>query len=422
MTPSFVLFISVCAACAFLLAFVVIYPWITGSRSNDNRLMRINVDSFYERLDELEQDKQKGVIDDNFYQTQVISLKRQLLAAQNQTPMVLPSSIKSRLIVLVWIPVLCAVFYVVGADRTAIFTLWQAQDKLYQVADDLLTAKIDTPPTWATADSAALISAMQTNVHHHAYDPYRWLRLSELFMSLQATPQALESLSRAYRLASDDEEIAGMYAQVSFFANDGKLDNNAYKIVNQMLANNPRHEGAMMLLAMDKTKAGDFEQAKFWVNQLRNQIATKSGDRRAALASLDEMLVNIDQKAAALQASQVAVHVAVDKALLPKITSDDVLFVSISDVAGGAPYAVQRSSVSVLKDGQALIKLNDSHAMLPERTLSAAQKANITLVATAKISHTGNAISQSGDLVAQAVALDESRNQEIKVVIGQVVR
>lgn len=422
MTPSFVLFISVCAACAFLLAFVVIYPWITGSRSNDNRLMRINVDSFYERLDELEQDKQKGVIDDNFYQTQVISLKRQLLAAQNQTPMVLPSSIKSRLIVLVWIPVLCAVFYVVGADRTAIFTLWQAQDKLYQVADDLLTAKIDTPPTWATADSAALISAMQTNVHHHAYDPYRWLRLSELFMSLQATPQALESLSRAYRLASDDEEIAGMYAQVSFFANDGKLDNNAYKIVNQMLANNPRHEGAMMLLAMDKTKAGDFEQAKFWVNQLRNQIATKSGDRHAALASLDEMLVNIDQKAAALQASQVAVHVAVDKALLPKITSDDVLFVSISDVAGGAPYAVQRSSVSVLKDGQALIKLNDSHAMLPERTLSAAQKANITLVATAKISHTGNAISQSGDLVAQAVALDESRNQEIKVVIGQVVR
>lgn len=422
MTPSFVLFISVCAACAFLLAFVVIYPWITGSRSNDNRLMRINVDSFYERLDELEQDKQKGVIDDNFYQTQVISLKRQLLAAQNQTPMVLPSSIKSRLIVLVWIPVLCAVFYVVGADRTAIFTLWQAQDKLYQVADDLLTAKIDTPPTWATADSAALISAMQTNVHHHAYDPYRWLRLSELFMSLQATPQALESLSRAYRLASDDEEIAGTYAQVSFFANDGKLDNNAYKIVNQMLANNPRHEGAMMLLAMDKTKAGDFEQAKFWVNQLRNQIATKSGDRRAALASLDEMLVNIDQKAAALQASQVAVHVAVNKALLPKITSDDVLFVSISDVAGGAPYAVQRSSVSVLKDGQALIKLNDSHAMLPERTLSAAQKANITLVATAKISHTGNAISQSGDLVAQAVALDESRNQEIKVVIGQVVR
>lgn len=418
MTQSLVLFISMCAACAFLTAFVVIYPWITGSKASDNRLMMVNVDSFYERLDELEQDKNAGVIDDEFYQGQVLSLKRQLLAAQSQTPMVSPSSIKSRLIVLIWVPLLCALFYGLGGDRTPVFKLWHAQDSVGQVADDLLTAKIDVPPEWATADSAALISAMQTNVHYHAYDAYRWLRLSELFMSLQATPQALEALARAYRLAPDDDQIAGTYAQVSFFANDGVLDDNAKKIVAKMLTNNPNHEGALMLMAMGETKAGNYEQARQWASRLRSQIAAKSGDRRAALASLDEMLLTIDQKAAAEQATQVAVRVAVDKALLPSVASGDTLFVNISDVAGGPPYAVVRSPVSVLQDGQATITLSDANAMLPDRNLSAAKQANVSLIVNAKISRSGNAIRQSGDLIATDVALT---TQDVSVVIGQVV-
>lgn len=419
MSQSLLLFVSVSACLAFCLAWVVIYPWVKGSKANDNRLMAVNVESFYERLAELEVDKEKGVIDENFYQNQVVELKRQLLAAQTATPMVAPASIKSRLIVLVWIPILGAMVYLLAGDRTPVFTLWHAQDTVGQVADELLTAKIDTPPEWATEDSTALISAMQTNVHHNAFDAMRWMRLSELFMSLKATPQALEALARAYRLEPDNQEIAATYAQISFFANDGKLDSTTRTVLAKMLNDNPNHEGAMMLLAMGETRAGNFEVAQNWVAKLRTSIAVKSGDHSEALASLDKLTASISEQAQKA-ADGVVLEISLEPSLLAQVGETDVIFASISDIKGGAPYAVQKLPISELKDGTLNVSLSNLNAMMPERTLEAARKDGVSLVATARISKSGNAISGSGDLSANPVPITTT-TKSVAVVINQIV-
>lgn len=408
MTPSLMLFISVCAAVSILLAWVVIVPWLKGSSSDDNRLMMVNVDTFYERLDELESDKQAGVLSQEFYDSQVIELKRQLLAAQSITPTYLPASKKSRMIVLVWIPLLFGMLYLIGADRTSVFTLWKAQDAVGQVADDLLTGKIDTPPEWATTDSAALISAMQTNVHRHAYDPNRWMRLSELFLSLEATPQALESLARAYRLDPNNDEIAITYAQISFFANEGSLNEVSRQILVDILGKNPNHEGAMMLMAMGETRAGNFDKAQAWAYRLRSNIAAKPGDHSRALTSLDEMIATIDSQAKKAQ-NGVQFAITVADNLLPQIKATDVVFVTITDKAGGAPYAVKKLPISELKDGKLTVLLSDADAMMPSRTLSVARKDKIELVANARISHSGGAVRESGDFIGNPVVLGDQK-------------
>lgn len=419
MTQSLILFLSLCAACAFLVAFIVIYPWMTGSKSDDNRLMSVNVQTFYERLAELDSDKAAGVIDETFYDAQVLSLKRQLLAAQTATPMVLPASIKSRFIVLLWVPILAGMAYFLVGDRTAVFKLWQAQDTVGQVADDLLTGKIDVPPQWAIEDSSALISAMQTNVHHNAHDPNRWMRLSELFMSLQAPPQVLEALARAYRLNPNDEGIAATYAQVSFFANEGRLDETARSVVTQILTNNPNHEGALMLMAMGDTRAGNYAAAKAWTARLRTLIAAKSGDHSAALTSLDELAATIDAQAQKA-AMGVTVNVRVDSSLLPKIQDTDVLFVAITEAAGGPPYAVKRIPVSQIKEGTVQLNLSSLDAMMPERTLQVARDNRAQLIVTARISKSGNAMSQSQDLSANPVPLAQTA-QSADLFINQIV-
>lgn len=419
MTPSLMLFFSLCAAVCFLLAWVVILPWTKVNAPNDNRLMQVNVDNFHARLAELEEDKMAGLIDETMYQAQVIDLQRQLLAAQTIYDAYPPTSLKSRLIVLLWIPLLAGLAYLVSGDRTPVFLLWQAQDSLGQVADELMTGKIDTPPAWATADSSALISAMQINVHRHANDADRWMRLSELFLSLDAKPQALEALARAYRLDVDNDEIASTYAQISFFANDGRLDNNARQVLTNLLANNPKHEGAQMLMAMGEARAGNYEQALAWVARLRSAIAAKSGNHSSALGSLDEMRATIESQAQKA-ALGVAVTVVIAPNLLPKVDANDVLFVSISDSQGGAPYAVQRLAVTAIKEGQVVLNLSDANAMLPERTLQVARQNNVSLVVSARISKTGNAISQSGDLSANPVVLASTANQA-EILINQVV-
>lgn len=419
MTPTLLLFLSVCVLICIVLAMVVVYPWLKGYRASDNRLMAINVAVFHDRLAELEEDKKAGLIDELTYTTQQTELKRQLISAQTTADAHQAVGVKSRLIVIVWILLLASLAYLTISDRTSVFKLWLAQDTVGQVADDLLTGKIDTPPKWATADSSALISAMQTNVHHHAYDPQRWLRLSELFMALDAKPQALEALSRAYRLDSANEEIALTYAQTSFFINNGVLDTQAKNALLGILAVSPDHEGVQMMMAMTEMKAGNFNNAKAWVERLRSSIAKKSGDRSEALTSLDELTAKINEQEAKAQAG-VHIAVSVSDPLLPQIGDTDVVFISITGKDGKAPYAVKRLPVSEIKNGTLTVSLSDLDAMMPSRTLSLGRSENDTLMVNARISRTGNAISESGDLSASPFVLSKTANQA-QLTISQIV-
>ena len=417
------LFIALGLLFALLLALIVVVPWLRAPRAQsnpiDNQLLDINVAVFRERLAELQSDKDNGTIDDSHYQNQKLELERQLLDAQRQVaPMVRPSR-KSLLIVAVWVPVLAAMAYLLIGNRTPVFELWQAEDKVGQVADDLLTGKIDQPPAWAIEDSRQLITAMQTNVHHHAHDPNRWMRLSELFLSLEATDSALEALSRAYRLSPDNEEIATTYAQISFFANDGQLDANSRRVLQDVLGKNPQHEGAQMLMAMGEARGNNFDQAQGWIKRLRDSISAKSGDHSKALASLDELSANVS--AQKQQASEgIEVTVSVNSSLLPLVKGDDVLFIAIRDVKGGPPFAAKRLPISVIKQGQANISLSDLDAMMPERTIQSARNDKTQLAVVARISHSGNAEAESGDLSANPVVISADQNQ-VNIEINQQV-
>ncbi len=417
------LFIALSLLIALLLAVIVIIPWLRPKRAQfqpvDNQLLDINVAVFRERLAELQVDKDSGTIDDSHYQNQKLELERQLLDAQRQVaPMVTPG-IKSRLIVTIWVPVLAAMAYLLVSDRTPVFELWAAEDKVGQVADDLLTGKIDQPPAWAIEDGRQLITAMQTNVYRHADDPNRWMRLSELFLSIEVTDSAIEALSRAYRLSPDNEEIATTYAQISFFANNGQLDSNSRRVLQDVLAKNPQHEGAQMIMAMGEARASNFAQAQGWIQRLRDSISAKPGDHTQALASLDELSANVS--AQKQQASEgINVTVTINASLLPLVKGDDVLFVAIRDVKGGPPYAAKRLPISVIKQGEASVSLSDLDAMMPTRTIQSARAEKVQLAVVARVSHSGNAVAESGDLSGNPMVISADQTQ-VNIEINQQV-
>ncbi len=418
MTPTMMLFFSLCAVLSVLMALVVIYPWMRPKKAIDNQLMAVNVKVFGERITELEDDLAAGTIDDAHYQAQSLELKRQLLDAQTHVESHQSVGMKSRLIIIIWIPVLVAIAYLTNKDRTPVFELWQAQAKVGQVADDLLTAKIDVPPEWATKEPLQLITAMQTNVHHNAHDPNRWMRLSELFMMLEAKPQALEALSRAHRLAPEDDAIAIAYAQTSFFNNNGQLDASARKVVREVLERDGNHEGAIMLMAMGETAAANYPMAKAWVAKLRSSIASRPGDNSSTLATLDHLSENITQKESAA-AHGVDVKVTVDAALLSRLQASDTLFISISAESGGAPYAVKRLSAAEISSGELSVSLSDNDAMMPGHTLSSARAEGATLMVNARISHSGAAMPESGDLAANPAVL--GKQSQVVLNISQVL-
>ncbi|WP_201596634.1 c-type cytochrome biogenesis protein CcmI [Psychrobacter fulvigenes] len=421
---TFGLFIALSLLIALILAVIVIAPWMRAARLKaspvDNQLLDINVAVFRERLAELKTDKDTGTIDEAHYQNQKLELERQLLDVQRQVATMVPPSFKNRMMVFVWVPLLAALAYMLIGDRQPVFEFWEAEDKVGQVADDLLTGKIDQPPEWAIGeDGRQLITAMQANVHRHADDPNRWMRLSELFLSLEATDSALEALSRAYRLSPDNEEIATTYAQISFFANNGQLDADGRRVLEEVLRNNPQHEGAQMLMAMGEARASNFDQAESWIQRLRESIAAKPGDHTQALASLDELSANvIAQQAQA--AEGVNVTITINASLLPLVQGDDVLFVAIRDVNGGAPYAAKRLPISVIRQGEANVSLSDLDAMMPERTIQSARAEKTQLAVIARISRSGNAGAESGDLSGNPVVIGSDQT-EVNVQINQQI-
>ena len=174
-----------------------------------------------------------------------------------------------------------------------------------------------------------------------------------------------------------------------------------------------------MLMAMGEARGSNFVEAQGWIKRLRESIAAKPGDHTQALGSLDELSANVT--AQEQQASQgIEVTVSIDAALLPLVKADDVLFVAIRDVKGGPPYAAKRLPISIIKQGEATISLSDLDAMMPERTLKSARDEKVQLAVIARISHSGTATAESGDLSGNPVVVSAEQNQ-VNVDINQQV-
>lgn len=416
---TFGLFFILCLLVAILLALVILMPWLRSKKVRviDNKLMNLSIDVYKSRLRELAVDKAAGTINESHYQAQKTELERQLLDAEQPDILMQQPSLQSKWAIIIGGPILAGLAYTFISDRTSVYELWQAQDSVGQVADDLLTGKINEPPEWAMEDMAALFSAMQTNVHHNAHDAGRWMRLSNIFLSFEATESGLEALSRAYRLTPNNEEVAIAYAQMSFFIEEGVLDPNTRRVLADILKANPQQEEALMLMVMGEARVGNYEQAKAWIDKMHLVIEQKPGNHANELADLDNLTANMNRQQG--QAAQnVEVSVTINPSLLPLVKADDVLFVAIRAAAGGPPYAAKRIPISSLKQGVITTSLGNLDAMMPDRTLQSARAAHEQLVVTARISHSGNATSQTGDLSANPIVLEET---QVNIEINQQV-
>lgn len=415
-----ILFVSLAIGFVITIAVIVLIPWLKKPASTaDNQLLTLNIDVFKQRLAELDNDYQEQVIDKSTYDSQKLALERQLLEiGENQDTHTFQPNRKSNLIFLIWIPFLTVMAYLIISDRTAIFKLWQAQDTVGKVADDLLTGKIDAPPEWATQDTQGLMLSLQTNVYQNATDPMRWYRLSEIFLAVQAPEQAIEALSRANRLNPDDEKIALTYAQTSFFAQGGVMDSKIRQVVEHILAKNPKHQGAQMLMAMGEMRDGNYVQARKWVNEIKTEIQSRSGDHSQALNSLAELEKTIDDKEQqSKQTIQISVNITPET--LGRVKKGDTLFVSIRPLSGGMPVAVKKLSAdSLTKDGM-IIDINDNDSIMPTQKLSEAISKGNPLVAIARISSSGDATAQTGDLTSNPAPLAE-KGKQTAVMIDRV--
>lgn len=113
-------------------------------------------------------------------------------------------------------------------------------------------------------------------------------------------------------------------------------------------------------------------------------------------------------------AASIKVSVSLSKAVAAKAAPNDVVFVFARAAQGPRmPLAIARMQV---KDLPTTVVLDDNHSMSPEMKLSTAPE----VVVVARVSKSGNAVPQAGDLEGVSGAMKPG-NQAIALSIANVV-
>jgi len=293
----------------------------------------------------------------------------------------------------------------------------------YQAISHSAEMAID-PDTLKLAEVNKMVAGLAEKMKANPDDAQGWLMLGRSYKFQQEYPKAVDAFANAYRLLGDQAEVMLLYADAIAYANDKNLAGKPTELVFKALALEPDNMNALWLGGMAKAQQGDPVTAiKLWKKLTAllppgSDAQKEINDLLAKIESESPQAVAQPEATQSANVSDVAIEVQVSLAPeLQKSTSPgDTVFVYAQALSGPKmPLAIVRKQVS---DLPLTVSLNDAMAMMPNMKLS--NFANVKLLA--RISKSGNAMSQPGDLIGviDQVALADKKNHTI--VINEAVK
>jgi len=289
------------------------------------------------------------------------------------------------------------------------------------------------------------IATLVQRLKDHPEDVEGWGLLGRAYTALGRPAEALDALKHAHAIAPDNAALTVEYAQaLAVAAPTHRIDGEARELLDGVIKTEPDNQRALWLLGISDYQANRFDAAiARWnallpllpadsdvVASVKKQIAEAEARRDGKappepLVTTAESGGETDAPAAAsasapapadaAKAAHLTVNVALDPKLKERLDADATLFVFARAASGPPmPLAIQR-----LKAGQLpiTVALDDSMGMLPTMKLSMFPQ----VIVGARVSKSGNALPQSGDLQTLSAPLDVHRSAAIELKIDSVV-
>ncbi|HEY0180502.1 MAG TPA: c-type cytochrome biogenesis protein CcmI [Dokdonella sp.] len=283
------------------------------------------------------------------------------------------------------------------------------------------------------------IAGLAARLAEHPDDVEGWALLGRAYAATNRPDEALDALRHAHSLAPDNAALTVTYAQaIAAAAPDHRIGGEARALLEQVLKTDPANQRALWLLGVGDYQDGRYDAAiARWktllpllsanadvAESVRKQIADAEA-RRDGKAPPENEPATADASDAAspppattaadANAPKLTVAVALDAKLADRLDPAATLFV-FARAANGPPMplAIRRMKASELP---ATVTLDDSLGMMPTMKLSMFPQ----VVVGARVSKSGNAMPQSGDLQTLSAPLDVHRREPIALTIDQVV-
>lgn len=120
----------------------------------------------------------------------------------------------------------------------------------------------ETPAEFANA-----LAALEKHLQEQPEDARGWLLLGRAYRAEQRYAEAAHAFGEVYRRAGQPAEIAADYGEARIAAGDGRVDDEALRLMRQALAADARDARARFYLALAKAQTGDIAGAlQGWVD------------------------------------------------------------------------------------------------------------------------------------------------------------
>ena len=339
------------------LSFLLI-PVLRGRRAQrEEDRTALNVALYQERVAELQQQREEGVLTPEQFETGRAEAARELLA---DTEGVAPGRVSS---LGKAIPLLAAVL--VPVLGLGLYLHFGSSDKVE------LTREFSQPPQSLEEMVARLerAAAAQPDSAEGLYF------LGRAYMAQNRPAEAAKVFERAANLAGRQPELLGQWAQAKYFADDKKWSDTLKALTDEALKADPKEVTSLGLLGIAAFEERRFQEAIGYWQRLMDELPEGDASRSALEGGIAKAREQLQASGAKVEAAPVAkamasIKVSVDLADAVKASAlpGDSVFIFARAVSGPpAPLAVKRVTVA---DLPITVELGDVDAMMPQLKLS----------------------------------------------------
>ncbi len=362
---------------------------------------------YREQLKELQADFANGIIAETQFREAEHELKRRLLdESRVQATPTREGGSKP------WLAVAIAVALPLASF--ALYKLLGQPDAFFDRSKNAgtpITAENITPQQFATMTQRLVL-----RLREQPNDPNGWNMLAKAYMALGRGNDAIAAYDRAVLLVPDNATLLAEYAHALATRDNNSFAGKPRELIAQGLKLEPDNPRILALAGSASFEAKDFSAAISYWEKLLTLVPKGSEITDEVAASINAARAAMTQRPAAVASASVSGTVTLSDALKQKADANDSLFIYAKAAGSNAPkmpLAVWRGAV---KDLPKDFSLDDSMAMTPAMVLSKFEQVTVE----ARISKSGNAITQSGDLSGGGAVVKPGA-KDIKIVIDRVV-
>jgi cytochrome c-type biogenesis protein CcmH len=374
------LFIVIAVLLIGVAVLMVSWPVLRAKKTLATEEANTNLVILQEQLKSLERDLQEGQINQEQFEFQKSEIEKRTVDEVLQAPQTSAKTQtydkKLAYVFVLGMPIAIVVLYFLLGNPAAL-----------NVAKDPQAKQVEE-----------MVSQLESKLKKDPNNPSGWMFLGRSYAVMNRIPEAKAAYQKAIALDPQNADLLADLADLVAFQNKD-INAEAMGYIEQALKINPKNVKALALRG-----SAYFDQKKYplaikdWnlvIQSLGPQDQAFASGLKASIADAEQQMKIVKSGKSVSTVGKVSGTVAVASAIAKQVSPTDIVFIYARAQNGPRmPVAIMRFNANELPRS---FELNDTQAMSPEMSLSKFKEFTVI----ARISKSGNAMPQPGDLIGQ---------------------